>query len=52
MSFERYIGIDYSGAKTATSNLPGLRIYSACMGEVPDECCRLRPRVDIGADAD
>lgn len=27
--FERYIGIDYSGAKTATSSLKGLRIYSA-----------------------
>jgi hypothetical protein len=26
--FHRYIGIDYSGAKTPTSSLPGLRIYS------------------------
>jgi hypothetical protein len=27
--FERYIGIDYSGAKTPTSSLPGLRVYAA-----------------------
>jgi hypothetical protein len=27
--FQRYIGIDYSGAQTSTSSLPGLRIYSA-----------------------
>jgi hypothetical protein len=27
--FERYVGIDYSGAQTPTSSLKGLRIYSA-----------------------
>lgn len=27
--FERYIGIDYSGAKTPTSSLKGLRVYMA-----------------------
>ncbi len=27
--FERYIGIDYSGARTPTSSLPGLRVYVA-----------------------
>ena len=27
--FERYIGIDYSGAKTPTESLPGLRVYAA-----------------------
>ena len=27
--FNRYIGIDYSGAETADSSLPGLRIYEA-----------------------
>jgi len=27
--FERYIGIDYSGAKTPTSSLKGLRVYVA-----------------------
>ena len=26
--FERYIGIDYSGAETPTSSLKGLRVYS------------------------
>ena len=25
--FERYIGIDYSGAKTPTASLTGLRVY-------------------------
>jgi hypothetical protein len=27
--FERYIGVDYSGAETADSTLPGLRVYLA-----------------------
>lgn len=27
--FSRYIGIDYSGAKTPTANLPGLQVYIA-----------------------
>ncbi len=27
--FERYIGIDYSGAETPTSSLRGLRVYMA-----------------------
>jgi len=27
--FERYIGIDYSGAETPISSLPGLRVYAA-----------------------
>jgi hypothetical protein len=27
--FERYIGIDYAGAETPTSSLPGLRMYAA-----------------------
>lgn len=27
--FERYVGIDYSGAETAESSLPGLRVYAA-----------------------
>ena len=27
--FERYIGIDYSGAKTPTESLRGLRVYAA-----------------------
>jgi hypothetical protein len=28
-SFDRYIGIDYSGAQTPTSSLQGLRVYAA-----------------------
>jgi hypothetical protein len=28
-AFERYVGIDYSGAKTPTSSLKGLRVYLA-----------------------
>ena len=28
-NFERYIGIDYSGAQTPTVSLPGLRVYLA-----------------------
>ena len=27
--FERFIGIDYSGAQTSTSSLSGLRVYAA-----------------------
>lgn len=30
--FDYYIGIDYSGAKTATSRLPGLQVYAARCG--------------------
>ena len=29
MEFERYIGIDYSGAKTPVARLPGLQVYLA-----------------------
>lgn len=29
LGFARYIGIDYSGAETPTSSLPGLRVYLA-----------------------
>lgn len=35
--FDRYIGIDYSGAKTAECGLPGLRVYRADGDRVPDE---------------
>ena len=35
--FERYIGVDYSGAKTPTSSLPGLRVYSADRSTPPSE---------------
>jgi hypothetical protein len=35
--FERYIGIDYSGAETAASSLPGLRVYAADHTSPPGE---------------
>ncbi|HTU71673.1 MAG TPA: hypothetical protein VMF11_15330 [Candidatus Baltobacteraceae bacterium] len=35
--FERYIGIDYSGAQTPTSSLKGLRVYQASRGSVTAE---------------
>ena len=35
--FDRYIGIDYSGAETPTSSLKGLRVYLACCEEPPVE---------------
>ncbi len=36
-AFERYIGIDYSGAQTPTSSLKGLRIYLANRAIPPEE---------------
>jgi hypothetical protein len=35
--FERYIGIDYSGAQTPTSSLPGLRVYLSDLVAPPKE---------------
>lgn len=35
--FERYIGIDYSGARTPESGLKGLRVYSATGDSMPVE---------------
>ena len=35
--FSRYIGIDYSGAQTPTTSLPGLRIYLATVDSSPTE---------------
>jgi hypothetical protein len=35
--FRRYIGIDYSGAKTPTSSLKGLRVYMADHDNFPTE---------------
>ena len=35
--FQRYLGIDYSGAQTPSSSLPGLRVYSATRSESPTE---------------
>ena len=35
--FERYVGIDYSGAETAGASLKGLRVYRAVGHEEPNE---------------
>lgn len=35
--FARYVGIDYSGAETPRSSLPGLRLYSATPADEPTE---------------
>jgi len=35
--FERYIGIDYSGAQTPRSSLKGLRVYQANKLTSPQE---------------
>jgi hypothetical protein len=39
--FDRYIGIDYSGAQMPTSSLPGLRVYAGRREHAPKE---VRPR--------
>jgi len=36
-AFESYIGIDYSGARTPTSSLPGLRVFMADQASLPVE---------------
>ncbi len=36
-AFQRYIGIDYSGAKTPDSSLKGLRAYEASRESLPVE---------------
>ncbi len=36
-AFERYVGIDYSGAQTPSSSLKGLRVYEAARSTVPRE---------------
>ena len=35
--FKRYIGIDYSGARTPEASLPGLRVFIANGSEIPQE---------------
>lgn len=37
--FSRYVGIDYSGAKTPTESLKGLRVYLATPSDPPREVC-------------
>lgn len=36
-AFQRYIGIDYSGAQCADTSLPGLRVYEATPSSAPVE---------------
>jgi hypothetical protein len=36
-AFQRYIGIDYSGAETPTASLKGLRVYLAEKAASPIE---------------
>lgn len=36
-AFERYIGVDYSGAETCESSLKGLRVYQADHSSAPSE---------------
>jgi len=36
-TFDRYVGIDYSGAETPTASLPGLRVYMAARTSPPAE---------------
>jgi hypothetical protein len=36
-AFDRYIGIEYSGARTPTSSLKGLRVYTADLQTGPVE---------------
>ena len=36
-AFDRYVGIDYSGAQTPVSSLKGLRVFMAASGAVPSE---------------
>ncbi len=35
--FERYVGVDYSGAQTCESSLSGLRVYVAASANLPQE---------------
>jgi hypothetical protein len=37
LSFDRYVGIDYSGAQTPTSSLKGLRVYEGDRLSAPQE---------------
>lgn len=44
--FQRYIGIDYSGAGVATKALTGIRAFVASEGEEPSERLSIRPGRD------
>jgi hypothetical protein len=47
-AFERYIGIDYSGAQTPSSSLKGLRVYAADRLNTPQELEPLAPLLNAG----
>ena len=36
-AFARYVGIDYSGARTSSDSLKGLRVYLADRASLPEE---------------
>jgi len=42
-AFERYIGIDYSGAETAGSSCKGIRVYMAEGSGTPEQVQPLPP---------
>ncbi len=42
--FERYLGIDYSGAQTPVDNLPGLQVYEATLKRLP---CEIKPTQSV-----
>ena len=39
--FDRYLGIDYSGAQTPASSLPGLRVYGVENPVLPKVCVQV-----------
>jgi hypothetical protein len=46
--FQRYIGIDYSGAQTPTSSLKGLRVFMADGDVLPEEILPLPVLANTG----
>lgn len=44
MKFRRYIGIDYSGAKTPTNRLSGLQVYQSGVAHLPERVSPLSAR--------
>ena len=45
MTFHTHIGIDYSGARTADSRLPGLPVFVASLGSAPNRLTPGKPNV-------
>ena len=50
-AFDRYIGIDYSGAETPTASLKGLRVYLADGSASRRRCRRRRRHANTGRGA-